>query len=239
MKRGSATFNNIYGRRSIELPHTLMSDKTIKTAANITLALVTAATLIFILKAFDLSPTRLFWEVLASVMLAEAAVAAAAAWLLPRYLAHIRRPRMKMTALYGFRLSRAEDGHPRGTLRLGIRNQGDTTLDRYRWHLFVPKALRPEITTREGDRTVNIGTRVIGGYEYATGYIGNDPLLPKTTKELPFAVRLESNRSDVTEWTMRYAISTEFGQFPTEAERHESLDASTIPDCAPLVLKVG
>lgn len=215
-----------------------MSDKTIRGIANVVIAAAAAAMAISIVKALSLEPSRLFWEVLAAVILAETAVAVLAGIGLPRYLAYIRRPKVKMSALYGFRLSRAEDGHPRGTMRLGIRNLGDATLYRYRWHLFIPKGLHPEITMREGDHTVNIGTREIGGYEYATGQVSDDPILPKTTKELPLSVRMESNRSDMDGWTLRYAVSTEFGQFPAEAERHESLDASTIPDCAPLNIEV-
>lgn len=216
-----------------------MSDKTIMNAARAVLALVAIAALLLILKAFEIEPTRMFWETLVSVALAMAIVAAVAAALLPSYLARIRRPRVKMTALYGFRLARAENGFPRGTLRLGIRNEGATTLNRYRWHLFMPKGLKPELTMRDGDRTVTVGTRTVGEYEYATGRIENCPLLPKTVSELPISIRLESNRADVAEWTLRYAVSTEFGQFPTETEQYESLDAGAIPDCAPLVLKVG
>ena len=216
-----------------------MSDKTIMNAAGAVLVLVAIAALLLILKAFEIEPTRMFWETLVSVALAMATVATVAATLLPRYLARIRRPSLKMAALYGFRLARIGDGYPKGTLRLGIRNEGTTTLNRYRWHLFIPKGLKPELTLREGDRTVTVGTRAIDGYEYATGYVENDPLLPKTVRELPVTVRLESTRADVASWTLRYAISTEFGQYPTSVEQHETLDAGVIPDCAPLTLKVG
>lgn len=215
-----------------------MSDKTIKTAANIVLALAGVAILALILKYFEIEPSRIFWEVAAAVIAAEAVVLAVAALLLARFLAGIRRPQVRVVPLYGFRLSKTENGHPRGTLRLGVRNRGTRTLNRFRWHLFIPEGLRPEITMRDGDRTINIGTRNVGGYEYASGYVEGEPLLPKSTKELPLSIRLESSQGGVDSWTLRYAVSTEYGQFPVEAEQHESLDASVIPDCAPLVLQV-
>ncbi|MEA3249068.1 MAG: hypothetical protein U9Q03_01775 [Patescibacteria group bacterium] len=214
-----------------------MTDKTIKNIANTVLALITAATVIFILKAFGLSPSHMFWEVLAAVLIAETAVGIMFAGLAPGFLKRLRSPRVRMQAMYDFRLSSAESGNPRGTLRLAIRNDGDIALMGYRWHIFIPKDLRPEITRRDGDRTVAIGTRRVGDHEYATGIV-RDALFPKTAVELPYSFRLESHHAGHKEWTLRYAVSTEFGQCPAEIERHETLDASAAADCKPLILHV-
>jgi hypothetical protein len=215
-----------------------MSDKIITHVANAVLGLAAAAVALLAVKALQIEPSRFFWEVLLAIVLAEGLMTSVAAILIPRYMKWLRRPRVNLVPLYGFHLARAENGHPRGTLRLGLRNNGDAPLNTYRWHLFIPAGLRPELTMRDGDRTINIGTRKIRGYEYATGRIAHDPILPKTTNELPLSVRLESTRSDRSEWKLRYAISTEYGQFPSTSERHEKIDAGTIPDCAPLTLKV-
>jgi hypothetical protein len=214
-----------------------MTDKTIRIIANAVLALVAAATLVFILKAFGLKPSRMFWEVLAAVLIAEAAILLLFARLVPGFLKRLRSPNVRMQALYGFKLSSAESGNPRGTLKIAVRNDGDSALMGYRWHIFIPKDLRPEITRRVGDRTVAIGTRRVGDYEYAAGVV-KDALFPRTAQELPYSFRLESRRADRKEWTLRYAVSTEFGQCPTEVERHETLDESAAADCAPLILTV-
>lgn len=209
-----------------------MSDKTIRRLASAALALtaVAAAYLVTLLTDFEIS--RSFVGSMLSNFLASAALVGLSAMLLPWYLRRLRRPRLEVRPIFS-RVTN-EGGGARGTIKLGFRNLGDTTLERFYWHVFVPERLKPEITDyRNGNR---IGTERINGYEYAHGYVSS-PVFPNDGFELPIAIRIAPSDPALAECTLRCAFGTEFGQFPREAGEHAEWNASALADCEKVTVK--
>ena len=149
---------------------------------------------------------------------------------IPKYLDWRKKPHLiifnALTRNKIFHLTKSQDGFLESTLDLTIKNKGLTTQREWFWHLIVPPELQSQIRSLDALITCQSEDLFSAGRKWKH-YLGSSQ--PKEViyigRNLRFnyELKIKTLKREQSDYKIYYYFSTEFGTWPKNAEKIESV----------------